>query len=59
MMALSIIGIVVMAAIVGYGAYMVSQNVTLKNTKPRYKYVDTVDEDGNIITKIIDLEDKE
>ena len=57
-MALSIIGVAVMASIVGYGIYMVSQNVTLKNTKPRYKYVDTVDEDGNEITKVVDLEDE-
>ncbi len=59
MMALAVIGILVMAAIVGYGVYMVSQNVTLKDTKPRYKYIDTTDKDGNITTKVVDLEDNE
>jgi hypothetical protein len=48
-----------MAGIVGYGFYMISENLTLKNTKPRYKYIDTTDKDGNITTKIVDLEDKE
>lgn len=59
MMALAMIGILVMSGIVGYGMYMVIQNVTFKTTKPRYRYVDTKDEDGTIITKVEDLEDKE
>jgi hypothetical protein len=54
MMALAVIGILVMAGIIGYGFYMISENLTLKNTKPRYKYIDTTDKDGNISTKIVE-----
>ncbi len=54
MMALAVIGILVMAGILGYGFYMISENLTLKNKKPRYKYIDTTDKDGNITTKIVE-----
>ena len=55
MMPLAIIGVLLLAAIVGYGVYMFSRNDTLKNSKPRYKYVDTTDEKGIVTTKIVDL----
>ena len=59
MMPLAILGVLIVALIVGYGVYMLSQNVTLKDKTPRYTYTETTDEDGNKITIIKDREDKE
>jgi hypothetical protein len=59
MMPLSLVGIIIIAALIGIGAVVVMKNVTLKQTTDRYRYVKTKDENGNEITKVVDLEDDE
>jgi hypothetical protein len=59
MMPLALIGLLIISALVAWGVWSVSSKVTLTKTTERYKYVKTKDEDGNEITKVIDLEDKE
>lgn len=58
MMPLAIIGVLIMAAIVGFGIYKLINSFTLKRTTDRYRYEKTLDADGNEITKVVDLEDK-
>lgn len=58
-MPLSLVGIIIIAALIGIGAVVVMKNVTLKQTTDRYRYVKTKDENGNEITKVVDLEDDE
>ena len=57
MMPLAIIGLVLMSALVAWGVWSVTKSITVKKTTERYKYVKAKDEDGNEITKVIDLED--
>jgi hypothetical protein len=59
MMPLAILGVLTIALIIGYGVYMLTQNVTLKDKRPRYTYEETTDEDGNIIEVVKDRQDKE
>lgn len=59
MMPLSIIGLIIIAALIGIGASVILKNLTFKRTTDRYRYVKTKDENGNEITKVIDLEDDE
>jgi hypothetical protein len=58
-MALSLIGLILLASLVGIGAAVIMTKVTFKQTTDRYRYVKTKDENGNEITKVIDLEDEE
>jgi predicted negative regulator of RcsB-dependent stress response len=59
MMPLALIGVLIMAGLVGWGVWNVVKSITLKKTTDRYRYVKTKDEDGNEITKVIDLEDSD
>lgn len=59
MMPLSLIGIIILALLVGIGAAVIMKSITFRQTTDRYRYVKTKDENGNEITKIIDLEDNE
>ncbi len=59
MMPLSLIGLVVIGTIITVGVFVILKNVTFKQTTDRYRYVKAKDEDGNEITKVIDLEDDE
>ena len=56
---LTLIGIIAVAAMIGIGASVIVKNVTFKRTTDRYRYVKSKDENGNEITKVIDLEDDE
>ena len=58
-MPLSLIGLVIIATLIGVGAAVILKNLTFKRTTDRYRYVKTKDENGNEITKVIDLEDDE
>lgn len=55
---LSMTGLLVIAGVIGVGAYALARRVTLKETADRYQYVVTRDIDGNVITKVVDLQDK-
>jgi hypothetical protein len=59
MMPLSLIGIIILALLVGLGAAVIMKSITFRQTTDRYRYVKTKDENGNEITKIIDLEDND
>jgi hypothetical protein len=59
MMPLSLIGLIIIATLIGVGAAVILKNMTFRNTTDRYRYVKTRDENGNEITKVIDLEDDE
>lgn len=59
MMPLSLIGIIIIATLIGIGAAVIAKSVTLRQTTDRYRYVKTKDENGNEITKVVDLEDDE
>lgn len=54
---LALIGLLVMAFLIGYGFWKVFSSITVKETTNRYRYEKTKDEDGNEITKVVDLED--
>lgn len=58
-MPLSLVGIIIIAALIGVGAFVIMKNLTFKRTTGRYRYVKTKDENGNEITKVVDLEDDE
>jgi hypothetical protein len=58
MMPLALIGLLIMATCIGWGVWAVLKGVSFKQTTDRYRYVKTKDENGNEITKVIDLEDK-
>jgi hypothetical protein len=58
MMPLALIGLVLMAGLVGWGVWTISKSVALKPTTERYRYVKAKDEDGNEITKVIDLQEE-
>lgn len=57
MMPLALVGVLLMAGIVGFGIYKLVNSFTVKRTTDRYRYVKTKDADGNEITKVVDLED--
>jgi hypothetical protein len=57
MMPLAVVGVLLMAGIVGFGIWKLINSFTLKRTTDRYRYVKTKDENGNEITKVVDLED--
>jgi hypothetical protein len=59
MMPLSLIGLVIIATLIGVGAAVILKNLTFRKTTDRYRYVKVKDENGNEITKVIDLEDDE
>ena len=58
-MPLSLIGLVIIATLIGVGAAVILKNLTFRKTTDRYRYVKAKDENGNEITKVIDLEDDE
>ena len=58
MMPLALTGVLLIAGIVAFGVYKMLSSITLKQTTSRYRYVKAKDEDGNEITKVIDLEDE-
>lgn len=57
MMPLAMIGVLILAGLVGWGVWMLSTKVKIEQSTPRYRYEKTKDEDGNEITKVVDLED--
>jgi hypothetical protein len=57
MMPLALIGVLIISGLVAWGVWSVASKVTLTKTTDRYRYVKTKDEDGNEITKVIDLEE--
>lgn len=59
MMPLAIIGVLIIASIVGYGVWRLANSFTLKQTTERYRYEKTIDKDGNEITKVVDLQDED
>lgn len=59
MMPLAVVGVLLMAGIVGFGIWKLVNSFTLKPTTDRYRYVKTKDENGNEITKVVDLKDDE
>jgi F0F1-type ATP synthase assembly protein I len=58
MMPLALIGLLIMAGLVGWGVLAIARSISMKSTTDRYRYVKTKDEDGNEITKVVDLEDE-
>lgn len=58
-MPLALIGLALMSAMIGYGAWTIFNSMSFKKTTNRYRYVKTKDEYGNEITKVVDLEDDE
>ena len=58
-MVLGLIGLVAIVGVIGYGAYKLFTSITFKQTTERYRYEETIDLDGNIIDKVVDLTDKE
>lgn len=54
---LALIGLLVMAFLVGYGFWKVFSSISFRKTTNRYRYEKTKDENGNEITKVVDLED--
>ena len=56
-MPLALIGIIVIAVLIGFGIWKLFTSVTLKSTTDRYRYERVKDEDGNEILKVVDLED--
>jgi hypothetical protein len=59
MLGTAVIGGIVMVAIMSYGVYKLYEFFTNENMVPRYRYEKTVDENGNEITKVVDLRDPE
>lgn len=59
MMPLAVVGVLLMAGIVGFGIYKLVNSFTVKRTTERYRYVKAKDENGNEITKVVDLEDND
>lgn len=57
MIMMTTIGLFIMAFLFGLGAFAIFKSISLKKTTDRYRYVKTKDENGNEITKVIDLED--
>jgi hypothetical protein len=58
MMPLALIGVLIMSALIGFGIYKLVGSFTLKQTTDRYRYMPAKDADGNEITKVVDLENK-
>jgi hypothetical protein len=58
MLGLAVIGLLIMSSAVGLGVWYILKNTSIKKTTDRYRYVKTKDEDGNEITKVIDLEEE-
>jgi predicted negative regulator of RcsB-dependent stress response len=59
MMPLAIIGVLIMSGLVGWGVWTITKSITFRTTTDRYQYVKVKDENGNEITKVIDLEDSQ
>lgn len=59
MIPLTLIGLLIMSGIIGVGIWAILNNISFKKTTERYRYVKAKDEDGNEITKVIDLQDKD
>jgi hypothetical protein len=59
MMPLALLGVLLMAGIVGFGIYKLINSFTLKSTTDRYRYVKSKDEHGNEITKVVDLDEND
>jgi hypothetical protein len=57
MMPLSLIGLIILALLIGIGATVILKNLSIKQKTDRYRYVTVKDENGNEITKVVDLED--
>jgi hypothetical protein len=58
MIVLAGIGALLLSAVVCYGIWMLINSFTIKRTTNRYRYVKITDEDGNEITKVVDLEEQ-
>jgi len=59
MMILTYIGLVVVVGCTAAGVYALAKSISFNPTVERYRYVETYDEEGNQITKVIDLTDTE
>lgn len=59
MMPLALIGVLIMSGLVGWGVWAIAKTITFRSTTDRYQYVKVKDENGNEITKVIDLEDSQ
>ena len=59
MIVLQLVSLLIFAALIGIGVVTLAKNLTIRKTTDRYRYIKTKDEDGNEITKVIDLEDDE
>jgi hypothetical protein len=57
MIGLAVIGLLIMASAVAFGVWYILSNTSFKKTTNRYRYVKAKDENGNEITKVVDLED--
>ena len=57
MMPLSLIGLIILTLLISIGAIVVMKNLSFKQKTNRYRYVTVKDENGNEITKVVDLED--
>lgn len=57
MMILTYIGLVAIVGCTAVGVYVLAKSISFKPTVERYRYVETYDEEGNQITKVIDLMD--
>jgi hypothetical protein len=58
MIGLAVIGLLIMASAVAFGVWYIFNNTSFKKTTNRYRYVKTKDENGNEITKVIDLDEE-
>lgn len=58
-MILQLVGLIVIVSALVYGVYKVATTFTIKDTVNRYEYKETKDEEGNTITQVIDLNNKE
>lgn len=56
MIMLAMVGLLIVASVVGYGVWKLTNAVSFKKTTDRYKYEVVKDEEGNEITRVVDLE---
>ncbi len=57
MMPLALIGLSLMAGLIGWGVWNVSKSITMKKTTDRYRYVKAKDEYGTETEMVLDLQE--
>jgi len=52
---LAIVGLLLIAGVVGFGVYKLFFSVKRNETVDRFRYENTIDANGKVITKVVDL----